>query len=151
MNLLVAVGLLVLGVLFLVALVFVLRSEPTKKESVSETPPISTAQEEPKKTYNLADEPASTVETRFTPDVGTVPVAEKQAVNERYPLAHGQFYELVNELRSMRTQTQELEHRLDTLIDMAQRVEQAQNGRFPIEEQDESPTDILSARQFPKT
>ncbi len=139
MNLLVAGGLLILGVLFLVALVFVLRSEPDTKESTSISPPLSTEQEEAK-TYSTADEPAPTVETQLTPADGTSPIAGKQAVSERYPPANGQFYELVNELRNMRSQTQELEQRLSALIDMAQKVEQGQNGCSPIEEETSSET-----------
>jgi hypothetical protein len=131
-NLLVAGGLLILGVLFLVALVFVLRSEPNAKEGVSVPPPIPAEPEEAKTQSAAAAEPSSTAETQLTPDEGTAPVA----MREQHPLANGQFYEMVNELRSMHRQTQELEQRLSTLIDMAQRVEQTQNGRFPIEEQD---------------
>ena len=62
-------------------------------------------------------------------------VAENQPASGWYPLAHGQSYELVNELRSMRSQAQELEARFGGLIEMAQRFEQAQNSRFPHEEQ----------------
>jgi hypothetical protein len=138
-NLLVAGGLLILGVLFLVALVFVLRSEPNAKESISVPPPIP-AEPEEAKTQSAATEPSSTVETQLTPDEGTAPVDAAHtapvAMREQHPLANGQFYEMVNELRSMHRQTQELEQRLSTLIDMAQRVEQTQNGCFPIEEQD---------------
>ncbi len=134
MNPLVAGGLLILGILFLVVLVFVLRSEPDTKESTSVPPQVSTEQEEPK-TRSTADETPFTIETQFTPDEDTLSVTENQAVSEWYPLADGQFYELVKELRSMRSQAQELEHRLSTLIDVVQRVEQAQNGRFPVEDQ----------------
>ncbi|MBV9615075.1 MAG: hypothetical protein JO031_06455 [Ktedonobacteraceae bacterium] len=68
-------------------------------------------------------------------------VVENQPTREWHPLANGQFYELVNELRSMRSQAQELESRFGTLIDMAQRFEQAQNRRFPLGEQTSDPSD----------
>ncbi len=135
MNQLIAGGLLVLGVLFLVALVFVIRSEPATQESADVPPPVPTEQEEPK-IQSTTDEASSTIEAPFTPgENALLPVTENHAVTEWYPLADGQFYEMVNELRSMRNQAQELEHRLSALIDMAQRVEQTQNGYFPIEEQ----------------
>jgi hypothetical protein len=134
MNLLVAGGLLLFGVVALVAVVFVIRSEPATKESVSVPPPVPAEQGEPE-IQAVADEPSSSGETLDTPQEETTPVAENQALNEWQPLANGQLYELKNELRSLHDQAQELAHRLKTMVDMVERVEQAQNGRFPVEGQ----------------
>ncbi|MBV9259211.1 MAG: hypothetical protein JO215_14445 [Ktedonobacteraceae bacterium] len=130
MNLLVAVGLLVLGVLFIVALVFVIRSEPATKEEAS-VPPL----EPSRPTHSTASAPLSPVGTQPIVDKSAMQIAENQPASGWYPLAHGQSYELVNELRSMRSQAQELEARFGALIEMAQRFDQAQNSRFPHEEQ----------------
>jgi hypothetical protein len=147
-NVLVAGGLLVLGVLFLVALVFVIRSEPTIKESTSAPnipdvpPPMSTEKQGPKVQSTTAIAPSPMAGIQSAPDKDASSVAENRPVGDWYPLANGQFYELVNELRSMHLQAQELEHRLAALVDMAQRVEQTQKRRFPGEEQ--APSDTQS-------
>jgi hypothetical protein len=132
MNLLVAGGLLLFGVIALVAVVFVIRSEPATTESISVPPPVPTEQGEPE-THAVADEQASSEEVPSTPEEETTLVAENHAAHEWQPLANGQLSALKNELRSLHEQTQGLEHRLQSLIDMVENIEQAQNGRFPVE------------------
>lgn len=134
MNLLIAGGLLLFGVVALVAVVFVIRSEPVTQESTSVPPPVPIEQGEPE-TPTVADEPSSSGETPDASQEETILVTENQALNEWQSLANGQIYELKNELRSLHEQAQGLAYRLKTLVDMVERVEQAQNGRFPVEGQ----------------
>jgi hypothetical protein len=140
MNLLVVGGLFLFGVVALVAVVFVIRSEPATKEGISVPPPVPTEQGEPE-TPAVADDPSSSGETLDTPQGETTLVAENQALNEWQSLANGQLYELKNELRGLHDQAQELAYRLKTMVDMVERVEQAQNGRFPVEGQ---PSDTVN-------
>ena len=140
MDLLVAGGLFLFGVVALVAVVFVIRSEPAPKESVNVPPPVPIEQEEPK-TPAIADEHLSSGETLNSPQGDATLVAENHALNEWQPLANGQLYELKNELRSLHDQAKELAYRLKTMVEMVERVEQAQNERFPVEVQ---PSDAVN-------
>ncbi|MBA2396304.1 MAG: hypothetical protein H0V70_26555 [Ktedonobacteraceae bacterium] len=145
MNLLVAGGLLLFGVIALVAVVFVIRSEPATKEAISVPPPVPTEQEEPE-THAIADESLSSEEVPGTPDKETMLVAENHAINEWQPLASGQLYELKNELRSLHEQAQGLEQRLQNLVHMIERIEQGQDGRSLAEGQPSDATSIHATR-----
>ncbi len=144
MNLLVVGGLFIIGILALVSLVFVIRSETAAQKSVNMPPPVPTEQEEPE-IDTIADQPSPAGEVPSTADEETTLVGN-HAVDEWQPLVNGQLYELKNELRSLHGQAQGLEQRLKTIVDMVERIEQAQNGRFPIEGQ---PSDTITpaARQ----
>lgn len=122
MNLLAVGGLLALGVLALVALVFVIRDGSGKETNVSVLPPIP-AEQEVSTTHPVADE-SSTV-TQSTPelDQSAAPIAEELPVDEWHQSTNGQYYEIVNELRNVRGQVRELEHRLSELVDMVERDE----------------------------
>lgn len=145
MNLLVAVGLLLFGVIALVAVVFVIRSEPATKEGVTVPPPVLTEQEEPE-THAVADEAPSSEEVPGTPDEETTLVTENHAINEWQPLASGQLYELKNELRSLHEQAQGLEQRLQNLVHMIERIEQSQDGRSLTEGQPSDATSVHATR-----
>lgn len=134
MNLLVVGGLFIIGVLALVALVFVIRGETAAQKSSNVPPPVPTKQGEPEM-HTIADEPSSSEEVPGTADEETTLVG-KHTVDEWQPLISGQLYELKNELHSLHEQAQGLEQRLRTIVDMVERIEQAQNGRFPIEGSD---------------
>ena len=135
MNLLVVGGLFIIGVLALVALVFVIRGEKVTQESSNVPPPVPTEQGEPE-IHTIADEPSSSAEVPDMADEETTPVVGNHVMDEWQPLVDGQLYELKNELRSLHEQAQGLEQRLKTIVDMVERIEQAQNGRFPIEGSD---------------
>jgi hypothetical protein len=134
MSQLVAGGLLVLGVIFLVAVFFVVRSEPTIQANTNGPQPASAdtdTEQEDIKTPDAPDTSIFPIEGPPSLNESAAPVVDtSMSSSEWHPLANEQLYELVNELRSMRSQTQELEQRLSTLIDMVQPVDQA-NGNIP--------------------
>lgn len=132
MNLLVTGGLLIIGVIALVALVFVIRSEPVTKESASIPPPVPTEQEASEKRADV-DESSATMQVPPTPNMNAIPSSDEQPASAWQPLANEQFYELKNELHSLHGQAQEFEYRIRTMVEMVERVEQVQNGRLPIE------------------
>jgi len=133
-NLLVVGGLFIIGVLALVALVFVIRGETAAQKSSNVAPPVPTKQGEPA-IHTIADEPSSSGEVAGTAGEETASVGN-HAIDEWQPLVNEQLYELKNELRGLHEQAQGLEQRLRTIVDMVERIEQAQNGRFPIEGSD---------------
>jgi hypothetical protein len=118
----VAGGLFVLGVIFLVAVVFIIRSEPDIQESTN-MPQSAPTELEEVKTPAAPDTSIFPIEASFPLDASTAPVVDNGISSEWHPLANEQLYELVNELRSIRSQAQELEQRLSTLIDMVQQVD----------------------------
>jgi hypothetical protein len=135
-NLLIAGGLLIIGVIALVALVFVIRSESITEESESVPPPVPTRQQE----VPEADATPSTVPTPPVSDTSVTSTSDKQVTSTWQPLANGQFYELKNELQSLHGQAQELEYRIRTLVDMLEHVEQDQNEHSSSEERPSSTT-----------
>lgn len=135
MGQLIAGGLLVLGIIFLVAVVFIVRSEPDNAKPASV--PDSTDQEVPDapSAQNASDNAVFPLEATLPSNHQAASVADTDQVrNEWYPLANGQYYELLNELKRMRSQAQDLEHRLDSLIDMLQRVDLDAEAREPLQD-----------------
>jgi hypothetical protein len=133
MSQLVAGGLLVLGVIFLVAVFFVVRSEPNTQTNTNRPQPApadTDTEQEDVKTPDAPDTSLFPIEGPPSLNESAAPVVDTSMSSEWHPLANEQLYELVSELRSMRSQTQELEQRLSTLIDMVQPVDQA-NGNIP--------------------
>ena len=135
---------LIIGVLFVVALVaiialvFVLRSEPRSTGTVpanpaaSATPDVAATSRPETATMTNESLPSMTsVPTVPTvPDVPSVPTATEES---HLAMGNGQFHELAVELHTLHGQSQEIEHRLSILSEMIERIERSQDAHITEE------------------
>ena len=155
MNLLIFSGLLAVGLLAILGIVWVIRSEPAAASNVqpSHTPtaattptvPTSSAKSSPPaQTHAVTVEPPSVTET-FP---GTREVERSvDSEEESFPISNGQLHELVSQLQTLHQQSQELERRLSVLTNMVEHIQRSQNSRLSIEEVEElDTTEVPSAR-----
>ncbi len=147
MNTLIIGGLFALALLAIIGLVFLLRSE-TRTPQV----PVTKVNNEPLQVSETAQVasagaptqpglPAPREEVATTPQV--LPV--QQPVQQRFPIANGQFHKLSDELHSLHTQAQEIEQRLSVLTEMIERMENNQRQFVSLDEQESHSTEPVSA------
>jgi len=144
-NILILGGLLLLGIAAIVVAVVLLlgeqRAEKARATSVTPSTPAASpvALEAPRPrpartTQRLA---ASTPPVRQS--VPTAPVRETplqaRADEQQHFALNGQFHELAAELRTLYQQASDLEQRLHTLSEIADRVEESQPSRLDFEEE----------------
>ena len=141
MNLLIFGGLLVVGLLAILGIVWAIRSEPSAVQNVPApstsaatmpTMPISLEKNTaPTQTRGVAVDPPTVIKT----PAGTREV--ERTVNseeEPFPISNGQLQELITQLQALHQQSQEFERRLSVLTNMVEHIQRSQNGRLSIEE-----------------
>ncbi len=155
MNLLIFAGLLVVGLLAILGIVWAIRSESSAAQSVlaSSTPTAATTPTVPTslektavstQTHRAAEEPPSVTET-FP---GTREVERSlDSEEESFPMSNGQLQELVSQLQTLHQQSQELERRLSVLTNMVEHIQRSQNSHLSIEALEElETTEVPSTR-----
>ena len=129
---------LIIGVLFVVALVaiialvFVLRSEPRSTGTVPANPAASATPD-----VAPTNQPDTVTKTNeSTPSIATAPTAPSVPTSteeSHFAMANGQFHELAVELHTLHEQSQEIEHRLSVLSEMIERIERSQDAHITEE------------------
>ena len=144
MNTLIIGGLFALALLAIIALVFLLRSEPRTAKV-----PVTKVNNEPLKVNETAQVAAAGTPSLPAPreEVATTPqvVPVQQHVQQRFPIANGQFHKLSDELHALHTQAQEIEQRLSTLTEMVERIESDQRQYTSVDGQGSHSTEPVSA------
>ncbi len=133
MNTLIIGSLFALALLALVALAFVIRSEPRRAKT---------------RTVKVEGEPARAAQAKEAAEIAAIGVPaqpnlsasrEEMSLEEvevsRFPLTNGSFHKLSTELHALHGQAQEIEHRLSILTEMVERIENNQNTYTSIEEE----------------
>ena len=125
MNLLIAGGLLALGLLAIVGAVFLAMGE---RRAAAPSPSATARTTQPLK------QPTGAAAAKMPATKETLP-----AVREETPLVlNGQYHELANELHTLHRHTIEFEQRLSALTEIAGHLEHAQVESVSIEEDQES-------------
>ena len=128
MTTLIIGGLFAVALLAIVGLVFLLRSEPRTPRV-----PVTKVNNEPLKvneTAQIAAVGAPTQPSLPAPkeDVAATPqMVPLQQHVQRFPVANGQFHKLSVELHALHTQAQDIEHRLNILTEIIERIEPDQS------------------------
>lgn len=139
MNLLIFGGLLVVGLLAILGIVWAIRSEPTARRDApvpstpaAAAPTVSLSLEKntaPPQTRGVTVNPVTVTQT----PPGTREV-EQPITEEPLPLSNGQLHELMTQLQTLHQQSQEFERRLSILTNMVEHIQRSQNGRLSIDE-----------------
>lgn len=145
MNTLIIGGLFALAVIAIIALVFVLRSEPRIPKV-----PITKVGNEPlqvSETAQIAAGGAPTQPSLPAPKEEAVPVQTVPVRPEvqHFPVANGQFHKLSVELHALHQQAQNIEHRLSILTETIERIEHDQSHYVGVDEEIAHPAEPVSA------
>jgi len=129
-QLLVVGGLFVIALIALIALFFVVRSEPHRNGTAA----ASASDGEKNEISTHRAEPTQPV-TQHIPI--SVHREEQRLPREAHarPIMNGQLRELSAELHDLHQQAQDIEQRLSILTEMIERIERSQAGRPSIEEE----------------
>lgn len=136
MTTLIIGGLFAVALLAIVGLVFMLRGEPRTPKV-----PITRVDNEPLKVSETAQ-----IATRGLPTQPGLPAPQEEVATtpqtmplpqnvQRFPVANGQFHKLSVELHALHTQAQEIEHRLNILTEMIERIEPDQSHYVSVDGQ----------------
>jgi len=121
-------GLFVVALIALVALVFLLRSEPRTSETVPANAPTNATSDVA--VHSQPDELTTTSTNEPSSPSVPVPVSTGET---HFAMANGQFHELAVELHTLHEQSQEIEHRLSILSEMIERIERTQDAHISEE------------------
>ena len=135
MNTLIIGGLFALALLAIVGLVFLLRSEPRTSKVL--TTKVDNAPLKISETAEIASGGAPTQPGLPAPKEEVITLSQTVPLEQhtqRFPVAKGQFHALSVELLALQTQAQEIEHRLNTLTEIVERIEQDQRQYARVDE-----------------
>jgi hypothetical protein len=149
-NLLIVGGLFAVAILAIIGIVLLSLGErraeairkanaqsmaPAIAKSTRPTVPLNAPENSERSASTVAKEPV--IQRRAFPRKGDAANADHEE-NSLLPMLNGQFHEFVDELRDLHQQAWELEHRLNTLTQMVDRIERTQANRISIEEDEET-------------
>jgi hypothetical protein len=149
-NILIVVGLLLVGIAALVGVFLIgfsdqrketthtnnLKQEHETRASAPVTPAQLTSPTEPKEVVpskQLA-EPTVTRPNHSSTDLTSLTTLEGA---QKMPVLNGQFHELANEIRSLHQQASQFEQRLNILTEMINHLEGSQSNTFDLDNIDE--------------
>jgi hypothetical protein len=154
-NLLIFGGLLVLGLLAIVGIIWTIRSEPSTAQNApapstpiaATTPTVPVSPEKntaPPQRHSVAVDPLPVTEAPSGTKEVEPPINGEE---EPFPISNGQLHELAAQLRTLHQQSQEIERRLSVLTNMIDHIQRSQNDQSSIEELEElDTTQVPSAR-----
>ena len=125
--------------------VFLVRSEPRTPKM-----PVARVDNEPLKVSETAQ-----IATGGAPTQPGLPAPKEEVIShnvvpaqlkaQTFPVANGQFHKLSVELHALHGQAQEIEHRLNVLTEMIERIEHDQSHYVSVDEEVSHPTETVSA------
>ncbi len=151
MNILIVVGLLLVGIAAIVGVVLIsfsdqrketahnsnLKQEHEIRASVPVAPPVQrTLPTEPKEVVPSKQLAEPTVTRPNHASTGRTSLTTLEGM-QNLPTLNGQFHELANEIRSLHQQASQLEQRLSVLTEMITHLEGSQSGDFDPDNIDE--------------
>ena len=150
MNILILVGLLLVGIAAIIGLVLVGFSDQRKETTQSTTlkqeheirapVPVAPAQplhpSEPKEIVSSKQLAVPTVTRPNRSSTGLPSLTTLEGV-QNHPTLNGQFYELANEIRSLHQQASQFDQRLSILTEMINHLEGSQSENFDLDKSDE--------------
>jgi len=146
MTLLIIGGLLIIAILAILGAIFLSRTDQRAARAQAGTVTVSTSGAIPLVQQSTATNPASvssvapSQNVSSTSERATSPTIGGQ---QQYAL-NGQFHELTVELQTLYQHAWELERRLRTLTDIADRIEKTQTNQISTEQEIHAPSSIDS-------
>ena len=144
MNLLIVGGLLVVGILAILGLVFVMMGEGRARAASTlrsqEAQASLPSQQSRQAVHTASEASARAVSQAASPltepaSVSTAPTISVPAKMQVASSMNGQFHELSTEIHRLHQQVQEIEHRLSVLTNMVDSIERGQRDYSDIEDE----------------
>ena len=150
MNILIVVGLLLVGIAAIVGVILISindqRKEATQSTTLKQgheirasapaTPVQLTPLSEPKEAVPSKQLAEPTVTRPNHSSTGLTSLTTLEGV-QKMPALNGQFHELANEIRSLHQQASQFEQRLNILTEMINHLESSQSENFDLDNIDE--------------
>ena len=145
MTLLIIGGLLIIAILAILGAIFLSRTDQRAARAQAGTVTVSTSGAIPLVQQSSTANPASV--SSAAPSHNVPSTSERAAsptmAGQQYTL-NGQFHELTVELQTLYQHAWELERRLRTLTDIADRIEKTQSSQISTEQEIHAPSSIDS-------
>lgn len=145
MTLLIIGGLLIIAILAILGAIFLSRADQRAARAEAATVTVSTSGAMPLVQQSSATNPASVSSVAPSQNVSsTLERATSPTIGGQQYALNGQFHELTVELQTLYQHAWELERRLRTLTEIADRIEKTQTNPISTEQEIHAPSSIDS-------